>query len=399
MIAGDYFILPKLKQNKATVLLNENYKREVKDAELQIKVLGLVASKVSSNFIMSLDHNLENISGGSKQSTDSKTHSKISLDVEFIGAPNSRKLTEITDEISKAGFNTILVLAPDVVLLEESKSLINEKKIPTILFSADSNIVCSNGKKSNFIWNFGIASTSYTETFLSFINQKFSKLAQDLKIFLYVNDKPWLDQQADQLVTEIDALGLKVAGRMVVDERTEDIYSTVRQIYDYDPKVILGVVSRKGLRTFLPVAAKIGFTYEMGVAFTVGVFEEDLIDLGDVSRGVIIPTPYVSELKLSRDKKKIESENDLTASGYQGDLVAGILEKLLFRQSLGSSDMAKKLEELDGVQYLGLSGLVTVDSKTHGLIQPLHVAEFRDGSLKHVQYLGDVSLAPDEICN
>jgi hypothetical protein len=81
--------------------------------------------------------------------------------------------------------------------------------------------------------------------------------------------------------------------------------------------------------------------------------------------------------------------------------VAGILEKLFFRglkANMTLEEISKAMISLDNVQYSGLSGLVSVDARTRGLIQPLHIGEYKDGSLKHVQYLGDVSLAPGELC-
>ncbi len=355
------------------------------NVKLRLKAIGLANSKISKNFTTALTEKtkllLENQS--------------LQLDIEFIGLPESRNVPEIIAQIKESNLPTIIVFSPEVILTKDSHKHLIESQIPTFLFSSDAYAVCDGEILSHNIWNFGLPLKSFAETYLSFVNQKYGQLAKDLDIFIYVNDDKKLLEHSAEFEKVIKGLGLKVDGKLIVDERQDDLYTTVRQVFDYDPRIIVGIMGRRGLQKFLSISSRLSLTFDMGVSVIEGAFEEDLVDSGENSRAIIVPSAYVyGASELSGDYK-------ITTSMYQGLLVGGFLEKFFFR-GLGDDvtfeNINEKIETLDGVRYEGLSGLATFDSKTHGLIQPIHVGEFKEGRLNHVQYLGDVSLAANEMC-
>jgi len=322
------------------------------------------------------------------------------------------------------------------------RSMAHIHRIPFIFHSLSDTSICVDEAISPYLWNIGITPNMYAEPYLTYLNQKYGKLASDLNFFLYLNLQKETQSRAKYFDQLIKGLGFEVKGGLSVDDRQVDLYTTIRRTFEKKPDLFLGFMTPMGRASFFPQASKLGISLEMGFALDYGTEEEELRKFSDDVSGLVLPVSYVSDIEnqdnvifknnleknfpvMSFDSVKNEAKpknniNDVTMASYRGFVLARILELLIRSSDAGNKNFSSEdkeidkilvednrhyvasfisaLKDLDGSQLNTPSGPVMIYSDVQGLIQPLHVAEFKDGTLRHLQYLGDITLSPEGLC-
>ncbi len=292
------------------------------------------------------------------------------------------------------------------------RQLSAELKIPYLFFSRDESSVCTEEVISPVLWNLGVTTSMYVEPYLAHLNQRFVKLASDLRFFFYVNENQVSSLSAQVFKKLIEELGFVFTGAVAVDERYDDLYTTIREIFGKTPDVLIGFTTPGGRHNFFPQSFKLGLNLEMGIALEYGIEEEELRLFGKNAEGTIVPVTYVADYVSSQNnvfKEQLESiagEKTPTMASYKGFLLAKVLDmsfsKMKFEKEGRGEEAAEHflsaLESLDNSKILTPSGVVLLNAPVHGLIQPMHIAEFKDGFLRHSQYLGDVAQSRSELC-
>lgn len=322
------------------------------------------------------------------------------------------------------------------------RSMAHIYKIPFLFHSLSDTSICGDEGISPYLWNIGITPNMYVETYLTYLSQKYGKLASELNFFLYLNLQKETQNRAEYYDHLIKGLGFEVKGGLSVDDRQVDLYTTLRRIFEKKPDLFLGFMTPKGRAAFFPQASKLGISLEMGFALDYGTEEEELRMFSEDVGGLVLPVSYVADIENQenikfkndlekafpvdpvvseeKDDKIKSSEIDITMASYRGFVLARILDRLIETSNAGTKDYSSKgqevdqilnednrpyvasfigaLKELDGTQFDSPAGPFMLYSDVQGLIQALHVAEFKDGTLKHLQYLGDITLPPVGLC-
>lgn len=292
-----------------------------------------------------------------------------------------------------------------------------DKKFPHVFFSQDDMSVCQNGELSPFLWNLGITTSMYIEPYLTTLNQRYMKTASEVKYFFYVNEDERTVEQSRLYKKLIEELGSEFAGAVSVDDRYDDLYTTIRAIFGKVPDVLISFMTPRGRAAFFPQAAKLGLVLEMGMALDFGVEEEELISFGRDAEGIIVPVTYVSDYVSHQNDifkeqlSRIADEQKPTMASYKGFIAAKLLDMIFSRSEILTSAKEKSVthqehaqnfsaafEALDNSKILGPSGTILVHAAVHGLIQPLHIADFKGDHLKHFRYIGDVTKSSRNIC-
>lgn len=304
------------------------------------------------------------------------------------------------------------------------REMLKQLALPYLFFSKDKTSVCEGSEVASNLWNLGVPFPYYLEPYLTSLNERYQKLASDMRYFFYVNDNEKILNTSKIYKSVVEDLGFIYSGAISVDERFEDLYSTIRLIFGKTPDILLTITSSSGRINFFPQSYKLGIPLEMAVALDYGVEEEELRSLGKNVDGVLLPVIYVNDFN---SKKNEEFKNKLgiyqsadegmntqlsellpTSSSYKAFLISEILNITLSKMKpiddtskINSSSTIKfinLLHELDKFRIDGPSGHIMINSETRGLIQPLHLAEFKDGFLKHIKYIGDISISSKELC-
>jgi hypothetical protein len=287
-----------------------------------------------------------------------------------------------------------------------------EAGIPYLFFSQEEDSICGEEGISPYLWNLGVTTSMYVEPYLASLNQKFAKVASDVKFFFYVNEDQQAADRARLFKRLIEELGFEFAGAVSVDERFEDLYTTIRAIFGKVPDVLIGFMTPRGRHNFFPQSSKLGLNLEMGISLEYGIEEEELRTFGKGAEGVILPVTYVSDYVSDQNelfKTQLESitgEASPTMASYKGFLVGKILDMVFGRENPEQLSLKKDrnkqflsvLESLDQSKIMGPSGMVMINAPSHGLIQPMHMADFKDGTLQHTHYLGDITQSVRSLC-
>jgi ABC-type branched-subunit amino acid transport system substrate-binding protein len=308
---------------------------------------------------------------------------------------------------------TILIAPFEGAHTRYVRNLSIQNKIPFIFFSQENDSICDNGSISPYLWNFGITPSMYVESYLSFLNQRFGKVASELGFFFYVTENSLASSRAVIFKELIDELGFGFSGAVTVDDRQADLYTTIRAIFGKKPDILVGFMSPQGRQYFFPQAFKLGINLEMGLALEYGIEEEELREFADSYQEVIIPASYVADIDSDQNKifkdqlSRLVKEDNPTMASYKGFILGKILDMMIPRVMKAKAEQESKsetnkwvkaLESLDQSKIEGPSGMILLHTKVHGLIQPLHVAQFKDGLLHHQYVLGGVTLPVEGLC-
>lgn len=375
MLTAIFFVFKESMDSQGS-FSNKNFSIGKKTARINIYLVGLKNSEISSLFSKEY----------LRLNDDLIKSNKISANSFFLQA-GSNDFVNLLESIQDKE-NSIIVFSPDVFLIDSSKEKLFESKITSIMFSADKSAICISNKLDPYVWNFGLPIEAYLENYLSYLNQIYSKLGKELKFMLVHNQNDSINKHVEYTKLLIDELGFKYIGKLSVDDRIEDTYTSLRRIFDYNPDIILFLSTRRGCANFLPSISKLNLTYDMAVSFIEGCQDYDFIKSLSHSRGIIYPAQYISN-----GDKPLSSNTE-----YSAELVSSFISKLLDKD-LDKMPINQALKNLDGTQVKTSSGLVMLDYATRSLIQPVHVGKVEEKGLSHLVYLGDVSLPAREICN
>lgn len=318
---------------------------------------------------------------------------KLSLEIISIG--NLKNILTSGEDLK----GKLLVVFEGLELDEEIRKSLHDKSLTTILYSSREGSTCVSGNQSPYLWNFGITTGMYAEGYLSYAYQRFGVLAKDLSFILYSNTEQNSHYEATYFKETAQGLGFKVLASVSVDEREADLYKVLREIVNFSPQVLLSTSSYKGTEPFIRQSYKLGFGFEMAILLSESVPEEILSDLGPVTNKIIKPSVYLDSYEseqMTSFKEKIKLP--ITASYYKGYVLAETIARILsqFKNDTQPINFSRSLMALDGISINGPSGGVMIHSKARGLIQPLHLGEYKDGKFSYMQYLGDMS--PSEQC-
>jgi hypothetical protein len=317
-------------------------------------------------------------------------------------------------EVLKGSDHQSILISPfEGVYSRYIRQLSAEVKIPHLFFSQEESSTCGEDGMSRYLWNLGVTTSMYVEPYLASLNQRFAKVASDVRFFFYVNEDEQAATRARLFKKLIEELGFEFAGAVSVDERYDDLYTTIRAIFGKVPDVTIGFMTARGRYNFFPQSSKLGLNLEMGISLEFGIEEEELRSFGKDAEGVIIPVTYVSDYISDQNDifkqqlNAITGETSPTMASYKGFLVGKILDMVFSRKTpeeLSASEDSNQhfisvLESLDKSKIMGPSGTVMINMPSHGLIQPMHIADFKEGVLHHSQYLGDITQSTRGLCD
>lgn len=348
------------------------------NALTKMYIIGRKGSQTSVLFATEMTRLLEEFTDGNK----------LRIETYFLN-PGSSDFVTILESIKNIEHSMIIV-SPDTSLVENSRQALLKSNIFTVLFSTDSTSVCNEETKnmSKHIWNFGLPVKSYLESYLSFLHQMFAKVGKDLSCMIVNNEHPRIDTHVDYTKSTVQELGFKYIGKISLDDRISDTYQTTKQIFDFHPDILLFYSTPKGCPSFLSAISKLNLTFDIAVSFIEGCSDTDFASQFKESRGIMYPTQFVPSSK---------NKNNESLTHYQAQLISSFIHKIFFR-GYETLPVSSAFTKLDGTQIQTKAGLVMLDSSTHSLIQPLHVAKVDEKGTIHVQYLGDVSLSKTDIC-
>jgi hypothetical protein len=345
----------------------------------------------SSNGSEALGQYIEGLKKGLK-----KSFSEGDLSLEIISPEILVELLASSDNFSKGN---LLIVPVGELLSEDLRISLHNKSFPTFFYSAESFLTCVTGNQSPYLWNLGITTSMYAEGYLSYAYQRYGVLAKDLSFIIYSNTTDLSSHEATYMKETAQGLGFKVLASVSVDDREADLYKVLREIISFSPQVLLSSASEEGLSPFLQQSYKLGFGFEMAMMLTESASEEVLSTLGPISNKFIKPSTYIDSYD-SDEMKMFKSEvgRPVTSSYYKGYLMNEIIQRILFQFKKEDQfiNFSRSMMALDGNAISGPSGAVMIHSKARGLIQPLHLGEYKDGVFTYLQYLGDMS--PSEHC-
>ncbi|HMO17647.1 MAG TPA: ABC transporter substrate-binding protein [Oligoflexia bacterium] len=345
---------------------------------------------------------------------------KVYIQTLMAPFPDQENVSHFFNTILSRSNGNILIAPFDGRHMGYLRQESHERGIPFLYFAHNENSRCINASISPFLWDLGVGPESYNELFLSYLGQRFGKLASDPGFYLYQNaNAP--EQERSRLLSElIEDLGFRQIGGVIVDEKLSDLYTTLRSVFQKKPDIFIASTTPPGRARFLPQAAKLGFNLEMGLAFEYGTEEEELRSNENAAEGFIVPVTYVHDIPGEKNKKFIidlvsydssyTSENPPTMANYRGYLIATLISLTLENKILSnfsekiseqgkfSENFISSLRDLDSKIIEGPSGQFQVFEKIQGLIQPFHISEYKSGLLNHQKYLGDLSLPSSFKC-
>lgn len=356
-----------------------------------IYLLSTVGSEVDSiihvNFLNGLKDKIENAIEGN------------SINISIISPDDLGKLLSKENVDFKGA---LLIIPEGDEVSKETLISIDGKSLTTIMYSSVDKKTCIGGNQSPYLWNFGITPTMYAESYLSYANQRYGKLAKELTFIIYSNQDPISEAEATYIENVMDGLGFEVQASVKVDSREDDLYPVLRDIFKFSPRILLTNANKRGIVPFIKQSHKLGFGFEMAMFLTEGIPEESIANLDRELDTFIKPSVFINSFESDSMKafqKERESEGVLTPSFYRGYLVSEVIDRLLlqFKNNQEPINFSRALLGLDGNRIDAPSGPVMFHSKARGLIQPLHLGQYKDGHLNYLQYLGDMS--PAEQCS
>lgn len=292
-----------------------------------------------------------------------------------------------------------LLLVPDGNALDQTKlTAIHNKSLPTILFSSEDSKTCISGNQSPYLWDFGISPSMYAESYLSYANQRYGQLAKELTFVVYSNMDSISENESAYFNKVIEGLGFGVLASVKVDSREDDLYKVLRGINNLSPKILLASTSNSGAVPYIQQSHKLGLSFEMALFLSERIPEEAIMQLGSSLDVFVKPSVYIDSYENEAMKVFRNAKEQITTSGYRGYLVAEVIDRIVtqFKGNKDSINFSRALLGLDGNRIDAPSGSVMIHSKARGLIQPLHVGEYKEGKINYLQYLGDMS--PSEQC-
>ncbi len=321
-----------------------------------------------------------------------------SINISFLS------LADLNTLLSKKDLETkgkLLIVPQGDLLTSEKLQEIHARSLATITFMSEPNRTCVGNTQSPYLWNFGITSSMYAESYFSYANQRYGQLAKELTFLIYSNMDHLSQYESKYLANVIEGLGLGVLANVSVDDREKDLYSILRKIISLSPKILFATTSREGIVPFVKQTHKLGLGFEMALFLSENMPEEAISSLGSDLDSFIKPSVYINTFssdKMNLFKSKLQSAEDYTASTYRGDLTGEIINILLAptAKKTEAINFSRALLSADGKRIDAPSGAIMIHSKARGLIQPLHLGEFKDGKYLYLQYLGDMS--PSEHC-
>ncbi len=292
-----------------------------------------------------------------------------------------------------------LLIVPDGNAIDKVKlNALHGIGLTSILFSSEGKKTCVDGNQSPYLWDFGISPSMYSESYFSYANQRYGQLAKELTFLIYSNMDSVSEAESAHFGSVIDGLGFGVLATVKVDSREDDLYKVLRGINNLSPKILLATTSYQGTVPYIQQTHKLGLGFEMALFLSERIPEEVLMQYSSSLDSFIKPSVYLDSYESEMMKVFRNPKDPMTAAGYRGYLVAEILDRIIFKfkNEKEPLNFSRALLEMDGNRIDAPSGAIMIHSKARGLIQPLHVGEYKDGKMKYLQYLGDMS--PSEQC-
>ena len=275
---------------------------------------------------------------------------------------------------------------------ESTRNTLQKVKDNLFLYLSDGEVfTCLNEKNNNKkIWGLGISNVMFLEPLLITLADSYKDINKSFNIFLYTN-YPELNY-LDYVEETLDSLDFKLAKRNFVDTRITNLYDTIRDIFTYEPELLVFKNDQEAMYNFLEATKKLSIQSEMQMA-SLDILNTE--NLNDLTNGIWTALSYSADLRNKENKEFIKLWDSQYPNSRPSSMAVkaynavNLINKAIIESK--SYNISKIEKSLAGLSFQAPQGEITLSKENQLLIQPLFISKVNNKKFDKVKYIGEVS--------